>query len=152
MSVFIETASETPSETVWDTRLLLSMMGHVFNWSWHYCKLICKCSSSIHNSNYCITCRLELGGIPVFSCITILTQGRYWLSCVLVHNRYTNINNLINEHVLIDWALYCSKLTVCVQAGLEIEALTKDCAAGDLYVLLWTYRTSLTRFAANFYE
>ena len=50
----------------------------------------------------------------------------------------TNINNLINEHVLVDWAPYCSKLTVCIQTGLEIEALTKDSAAGDLYVLLQT--------------
>ena len=40
--VFVETASETPSYTI----------KHVFSRSWHSCKLICKHSSSIHNSSY----------------------------------------------------------------------------------------------------
>ena len=40
--VFVETASEMSYCT----------MGHVFSRSWHSCKLICKRSSSIHNSSY----------------------------------------------------------------------------------------------------
>ena len=40
--IFIETASETPYCTI----------RHIFSRFWHSCELICKQSSSIHNSSY----------------------------------------------------------------------------------------------------
>ena len=41
--VFVKTALETP----------YYMITHIFSQSWHSCKLICKRSSSTHNSSYC---------------------------------------------------------------------------------------------------
>ena len=55
-----------------------------------------------------VICKIELGGIPVFICITILTQCWYWLSCVLAHNWYTGCYNLINDHMLVDCVPYCA--------------------------------------------